>query len=172
MKKNMMMAVCLASCAVAFGQGKDDFMRQQAYAEMQRVTGQVDVLQSNLSELQTRVGRLEGGGDSKGIRQEIDALKAAVADIRRQLQVQRGEIVKDLTGRISQMQKQQAAMAPKPVEKKEKVVLGPHKEYTVQPGDTLSMISEAFGVPIAKIKEMNSLKNDNLRVGQKLNLPK
>ena len=172
MKKNMMMAVCLASCAVAFGQGKDDFMRQQAYAEMQRVTGQVDVLQSNLSELQTRVGRLEGGGDSKGIRQEIDALKAAVADIRRQLQVQRGEIVKDLTGRISQMQKQQAAMAPKPVEKKEKVVLGPHKEYTVQPGDTLSMISEAFGVSIAKIKEMNNLKNDNLRVGQKLNLPK
>ena len=172
MKKNMMIAACLVSSAVAFGQAKDDFMRQQAYAEMQRVTGQVDVLQSNLSELQTRVGRLEGGGDSKGIRQEIDALKAAVADIRRQLQSQRGEIVKDLTGRISQMQKQQAAMAPKPVEKKEKVVLGPHKEYTVQPGDTLSMISEAFGVSVAKIKEMNNLKNDNLRVGQKLNLPK
>lgn len=172
MKRQMMMAACLASCAMAFGQAKDDFMRQQAYAEMQRVSGQVDVLQSNLGDLQTRVGRLEGGGDSKGIRQEIDALKAAVADIRRQLQAQRGEIVRDLTGRISQMQKQQAAMAPRPVEKKEKVVLGPHKEYTVQPGDTLSMISEAFGVSIAKIKEMNNLKNDNLRVGQKLNLPK
>ena len=171
-KRTMLTAVCLASCAVAFGQGKDEFMRQQAYAEMQRVSGQVDVLQSNLSELQSRVGRLEGGGDSKGIRQEIDALKAAVADIRRQLQAQRGEIVRDLTGRISQMQKQQAAAAPKPVEKKEKVVLGPHKEYTVQPGDTLSMISEAFGVTVAKIKEMNNLKNDNLRVGQKLNLPK
>lgn len=172
MKKNMVMAMCLASCAMAFGQGKDDFMRQQAYAEMQRVTGQVDVLQSNLSDLQTRVGRLEGGGDSKGLRQEIEALKAAVADIRRQLQSQRGEIVKDLTGRISQMQKQQAAVAPRPVEKKEKIVVGPHKEYTVQSGDTLSMISEAFGVPISKIKEMNNLKNDNLRIGQKLNLPK
>ena len=172
MKKNMVMAMCLASCAMAFGQGKDEFMRQQAYAEMQRVTGQVDVLQSNLSELQTRVGRLEGGGDSKNLRQEIDALKAAVADIRRQLQSQRGEIVRDLTGRISQMQKQQAAAAPRPVEKKERIVVGPHKEYTVQPGDTLSMISEAFGVSILKIKEMNNLKNDNLRVGQKLNLPK
>ena len=135
MKKNMVMAMCLASCAMAFGQGKDDFMRQQAYAEMQRVTGQVDVLQSNLSDLQTRVGRLEGGGDSKGLRQEIEALKAAVADIRRQLQSQRGEIVKDLTGRISQMQKQQAAAAPRPVEKKEKIVVGPHKEQVFSTGD-------------------------------------
>ena len=169
--KNMMMAVCLASGAVAFGQGKENFMQQQAYAEMQRVSGQVDVLQTNLNELQDRVGRLEGGGDSKGIRQEIDALKAAVADIRRQLQSQRGEIVRDLTGRISKMQ-QQVAPAPRPVEKKEKVVLGPHREYVVQAGDNLTIISEAFGVSVSKIKEMNNLKNDNLRVGQKLNLPK
>ena len=84
MKKNMVMAMCLTSCAMAFGQGKDDFMRQQAYAEMQRVSGQVDVLQSNLNELQSRVGRLEGGNGSQGLRQEIDALKAAVADIRKQ----------------------------------------------------------------------------------------
>ena len=28
------------------------------------------------------------------------------------------------------------------------------------------------GVPIRKIKEMNNLKNDNLRIGQKLDLPK
>ena len=168
--KNMMMAVCLACCATAFGQAKENFMQQQAYAEMQRVSGQVDVLQSNLNELQNRVGRLEGGDDSKGLRQEIDALKAAVADIRRQLQSQRGEIVRDLSGRISKMQQQVAPAAPKPVEKK--IVLGPHREYVVQAGDNLSMISEAFGVSVSKIKEMNNLKNDTLRVGQKLNLPK
>ena len=169
--KTMTMAVCLTACAAAFGEGKEDFMRQQAYAEMQRVSGQVDVLQSNLNELQSRVGRLEGGNGSQGLRQEIDALKAAVADIRKQLQAQRGEIVKDLTGRISKMQ-QQVAPAPRPVEKKEKVVLGPHREYVVQAGDNLTIISEAFGVSVSKIKEMNNLKNDNLRVGQKLNLPK
>ena len=169
--KTMTMAVCLTACAAAFGEGKEDFMRQQAYAEMQRVSGQVDVLQSNLNELQSRVGRLEGGNGSQGLRQEIDALKAAVADIRKQLQTQRGEIVKDLTGRISKMQ-QQVAPAPRPVEKKEKVVMGPHVEYTVQPGDTLSLISQAFNTSIGKIKEMNNLKSDNLRVGQKLNLPK
>ena len=79
-------------------------MQQQAYAEMQRVSGQVDVLQSNLGDLQRRVGALEGGGDSRGIRQELDALKAAVAELRRELQSQRGEIVKDLSRRIAKMQ--------------------------------------------------------------------
>ena len=156
-------------CVVAYGQGRESFMQQQAYAEMQRVSGQVDVLQSNLGDLQRRVGALEGGGDSRGIRQELDALKAAVAELRRELQSQRGEIVKDLSGRIAKMQT--AAPAPKPVETK-KVVIGPHQEYTVQSGDTLSLIAQAFNTTVGKIKEMNGLKGDNLRVGQKLNLPK
>ena len=156
-------------CVMAYGQGRESFMQQQAYAEMQRVSGQVDVLQSNLGDLQRRVGALEGGGDSKGIRQELDALKAAVAELRRELQSQRGEIVKDLSGRIAKMQA--AAPVPKPVETK-KVVIGPHQEYVVQSGDTLSLIAQAFNTSVGKIKEMNNLKGDNLRVGQKLNLPK
>ena len=159
----------LLGCTMAYGQGRESFMQQQAYAEMQRVSGQVDVLQSNLTDLQRRVGALEGGGDaSKGIRQELDALKASIAELRREMQGQRGEIVKDLSGRIAKMQT--AAPAPKPVEKK--VVIGPHQEYTVQSGDTLSLIAQAFGTSVGKIKEMNNLKGDNLRVGQKLNLPK
>ena len=157
-------------CAVAYGQGREGFMQQQAYAEMQRVSGQVDVLQSNLSDLQRRVGALEGGGDaSRGIRQELDALKASIAELRREMQGQRGEIVRDLSGRIAKMQT--AAPAPKPVETK-KVVIGPHQEYTVQSGDTLSLIAQAFNTSVGKIREMNGLKGDNLRVGQKLNLPK
>jgi len=166
--RNMVMVACLLSGAMAHGQARDNFMQQQAYAEMQRVSGQVDVLQSNLSDVQRRVGKLEGGGDARGIRQEIDALKAAIADLRREMQAMRGEIVKDLSGRISKMQT--AAPAPKPVEKK--VVIGPHKEYEVQSGDTLSLIAQAFNTTVPKIKEMNNLKSDNLRVGQKINVPK
>ena len=125
--------------------------------------------QSNLGDLQRRVGALEGGGDSRGIRQELDALKAAVAELRRELQSQRGEIVKDLSRRIAKMQT--SAPAPKPIETR-KVVIGPHQEYTVQSGDTLSLIAQAFNTSVSKIKEMNGLKSDNLRIGQKLNLPK
>jgi len=169
--KELMAVAGTVACLSAFGQGKDDFMRQQAYAEMQRVSGQVDVLQSNLGELQRRVGRLEGGGgDLQGLRQEIESLKAAVAALRRDMQNQRGEIVRDLSGRISKMQTPAPAPTPKVVEKK--VVIGPHVEYTVQTGDTLSLISQAFGAPVAKIREINNLKGDGLRVGQKLKLPK
>ncbi len=169
--KNIVAFGCLLGCAAAYGQGRESFMQQQAYAEMQRVSGQVDVLQNNLSDLQRRVGALEGGGDeSKGIRQELDALKASVAELRRMLQNQRGEIVRDLSGRIAKMQT--AAPAPAPTPTVKKVVIGPHQEYTVQAGDTLSLISQAFDTTVGKIKEMNNLKNDNLRVGQKLKLPK
>ena len=161
---------CLVGCAVAYGQGRENFMQQQAYAEMQRVSGQVDVLQTSLGDLQRRVGALEGGGDdSKGIRQEIDSLRTQISELRREMRGLRGEIVKDLSGRIAKMQ---TAVAPAPKPAPERVVIGPHQEYVVQSGDTLSLIAQAFGTTIAKIKEMNGLKNDNLRVGQKLNLPK
>ena len=96
-------------------------------------------------------------------------VKELIAELRRELQGQRGEIVKDLSGRIAKMQA--AAPAPRPVETK-KVVIGPHVEYTVQAGDTLSIIAQAFNTSVGKIKEMNGLKGDNLRIGQKLNLPK
>ena len=165
-KKLTLTMVCLAAAALARGEAKDNFLQQQAYAEMQRVTGQVDVLQNNLGDLQRRVGALEGGGDAKGLRQEIDALKAAVADIRRELQEQRTQIVNDLTKRISKIQ------APAPAPAPTKVVLGPHQEYTVQSGDTLSLIAQAFNTTVAKLKEMNGLKGDNLRIGQKLAVPK
>ena len=168
--RKIMVLGCLVGCAAAYGQGKESFMQQQAYAEMQRVSGQVDILQTNLGDLQRRVGALEGGGDdSKGVRQEIDSLRTQISELRREMQGLRGEIVKDLSGRIAKMQ---SAVAPAPRPAPEKIVIGPHQEYTVQSGDTLSLIAQAFGTSVGKIKEMNNLKGDNLRVGQKLKLPK
>lgn len=161
----MAMMTLFAVCAMA--QGKDAFARQQAYAEMQRVTGQIDVLQANFNDLQTRVGRLESGNNTRSLQAEIEALKASVAELRRELQSQRGEIVKDLTGKISKIQAAQAPVVPaKPVYK------GPTADYTVQSGDTLSLISQAFGTTVKQIKEMNGLKGDTLRVGQTIVVPK
>ena len=45
-------------------------------------------------------------------------------------------------------------------------------EYTVQQGDTLSLIAKAFGSTVQKIKELNGMKGDALRIGQKINVPK
>ena len=166
-------AVFAVVATSAFAQGREDFMRQQAYAEMQRVSGQVDVIQSNLSDLQQRVGKLEGGGDTRGIRQEIDALKAAVAELRREMQSQRGEIVRDLSGRIKQIQAAATPPPPPPPPPQAKPAYsGPCKEYFVEKGDTLSVIAEAFNTKVSVLRSMNNLKSDNLRIGQKILVPK
>jgi len=173
MTAKSMALVAAALCGgVALAQSKDAFMRQQAFAEMQRVTGQMDVLQSNFNDLQSRVGRLEGGGDTRGLRHEIDALKAQIADLRREMQNQRDSIVRDLTARISKMQQLTAAQerkAPPP----KPAYTGPCQEYVVKNGDSLYVIALAFNTSVEKVCSMNNLKKGaNLRVGQKLLVPK
>ena len=168
--KTAIMATAGIVAATAFSQGKDTFVQQQAYAEMQRVSGQVDVLQNNFDDLHRRVSNIERGNGTQDLKREIEALKASVAELRRQLQSQREEIVRDLTGRIKSIQVAQPPPPPPPATKK-KVVVGPHREYEVKPGDTLSLIAEAFGTTVPKIKEMNGLKSDMLRVGQKIMVP-
>ena len=148
--------------------GREAFLQQQAFGEMQRVAGQVDTLQNNFDNLSCRVSHLEtkGSGD-QSLRAEIEALKVAVAELRREIANQRGEIVKDLSGRIAKMQPK-----PEPAPKPRTVVIsGPTSTYTVQSGDTLSLIAQAFKTSVPKIREMNGLKNDNLRIGQKLVVP-
>ena len=169
MKKTIVAIAALPFAVLAQSHGREAFMQQQAYAEMQRVSQQIDVLQNNFEELHRRVVRLEGGGDTRGLRAEIESLRATVAELKRQVAGMRGEIVSDLSTRIAKIQKESAPPPPPPPKK---VVIGPHQEYEVQAGDTLSLISQAFGCSVKKIREMNNLKNDNLRIGQKLMLPK
>jgi LysM repeat protein len=61
------------------------------------------------------------------------------------------------------------------VEKKEvKPLPPPEPEYTVyivQRGDYLAKISKKYNVTINSIKRLNNLKDDNIRIGQKLKLP-
>jgi len=168
MKRFAFISILLPLVSVAQQNGRDAFIQQQAYAEMQRVSVQVSTLQSGLDNLSSRVSRLEnkGGGD-QSLRAEIDALKAAVAELKRELANQRGEIVRDLSGRLAKIQTK-----PEPPAKPATVVIsGPTSTYTVQSGDTLSLVAKAFNTSVSKIREMNGLKNDNLRIGQKLVVP-
>jgi len=49
---------------------------------------------------------------------------------------------------------------------------GEFYEYTVEQGATLIAIAKAYKVSVADIKKANRLKSDNIRVGQKLLIPK
>lgn len=43
--------------------------------------------------------------------------------------------------------------------------------YVVQKGDSLSLIAKAVGITVSKLKQMNNLSGDNIRIGQKLRVP-
>lgn len=160
------------AAATVFAQsagGRDAFLRQQAVSELQRVTSQIDLLQNNYDDLARRVSALErGNGESAKLQAEIDSLRSQVAELKKQLASQRGEIVKEISGKIAQMPINQPAPKAAPAASE-----GPYLEYTVQSGDSLYLIAKAFGTTVPKIRAKNpSLKGDQLKVGQKLKIPK
>ena len=157
------LAAGTASAQAPAGASRDAFLKQQAVAEMQRVSAQVDVLATNQEELSDRIRKTEA------MKNEI-ALKGAVAELRREMHGQRDDIVRDLSKKIATIQPpapkggSSTPQKPRPT--------GPCYEYTVQSGDTLSLIAKAFGTTVQKIKDMNGMKSDALKIGQKLNVPK
>ncbi len=68
-----------------------------------------------------------------------------------------------------------ATVVPAPAKKSSATAFTPYtgatKEYVVKSGDTLGAIAYGNGINIRQLKELNGLKNDNLRVGQKLKVP-
>ena len=51
-----------------------------------------------------------------------------------------------------------------------KIAQGP-REHTVRPGETLAMIAVRYQVSVASLRSTNSLKTDELKVGQNLDIP-
>ena len=165
------------------------YQERQALAEVPRLIQQFDQLAANQDEIVQRLLKVESGSGSEAtLRAEIEALRAEVAElkasIRREQDAMRREIVADLAKRISTLQPppppppapsrpvasaRQAASAaqpPAPVE------IGPHYEYVVEQGQTLSLIAKGFDTTVQKILAANpGLKPNALRVGQKLIIP-
>lgn len=168
MKKMLVLGLCAGMFVSLFAQANDAFLKQQAYAEMQRVAGQVDILEQNHNDLSERVGKVEAmKREIEDLKSNVAALQSQLADLKSLLARQRGEIITELSGVIKKAEASRPAPAPVPVSS----YTGKTEIYTVQGGDTLSLISEAFGTKISVLKELNNLKNDNIRVGQKLRVP-
>jgi N-acetylmuramoyl-L-alanine amidase len=52
-----------------------------------------------------------------------------------------------------------------------KPVAGVLKDYTVEEGDDIFSIAMMWGVSVSRIREVNGLKDDELKVGQKIKIP-
>ena len=181
MKSALVIAAALASVAALADPegGREAFLKRQAFAEMQRVTGQIDVLQQSHDELAERVARIEGGkGEIGAVKAEVASLRAEIDGLRGEMKRMRREIVDEMTKSVIEIvNKNNAKIAasvrqqPPAQPRVPSAPAGPCKEITVQPGDTLSLIAQAFKTSVPRIKELNGLKSDNIRVGQKLVVP-
>jgi LysM repeat protein len=164
-------AVLAAVSAEANSSAKENFLRQQAYAEMQRVSGEVDVLRQNIVELEGKINSsTRVNGEIESLKMEIAALKDIIAQMRREMVSQRSEIVDDLSRKIKKISAAQTESSSRSSSKPQ-IYKGPASEYVVVSGDNLSVISRATGVKVSVIKKVNNLKSDNLKVGQVLIIP-
>ncbi len=153
--------------ATAQSNSRDQFVKQQAYNEMMRVVRQMEVLETNLSSLSDRVSKLEKGGETSDLKAEVEALRIELNRLKGEMGSQRKEIVSDIVKKINTTQSRNTLSSSG----KSHSNISNCEQYEVQKGDTLSLISQAFGTTVRKLKELNGLKSDNLRVGQKLLVP-
>ena len=134
------------------------YQERQALAEVPRLVQQFDQLAANQDEIVQRLLKVESGsGTEAALRAEIEALRAEVAElkasIRREQDAMRREIVADLAKRISTLtppppppapvQPRPVATArPAPATPPPPAEIGPHYEYVVEKGQTLSLIAD------------------------------
>lgn len=186
--------VAFGAAAQDTGSARAAYQERQTLAEVPRLIQQFDQLAANQDEIVQRLLKVESGsGAEAALRAEIESLRAEVAElkasIRREQDAMRREIVADLAKRISTLQPPApppaapapvstrppagprpapavAAQPPPPAE------IGPHYEYVVESGQTLSLIAKGFDTTVQKILAANpGLKPNALRVGQKLIIP-
>ena len=173
MKAKLTLFILAASAVCSADTAREAFLKQQAYAEMQRVSGEIDVLRQNFSDLESRVRSANSAkGQIDDLRKEIDAVKYALQRLRDEMANMRSEIVADLSKKIVQVQSQTArTSSPRQAPAATVQYKGETREYEVVSGDTLSVIARALNTNVALIKKLNNLKSDNLRVGQTLIVP-
>jgi LysM repeat protein len=97
------------------------------------------------------------GGASSG---DLKALEDRIAAVDAARQADKKAIIDQLAKELSSSSKP----AGKPT--------ADSKDHTVAKGETLSAIAKLYGVTITDLKKANNLTGDDLKVGQKLTIPK
>lgn len=92
---------------------------------------------------------------------EFDALRSRVSSAERRIDLLEREIRTLRSGKTSER-----SIAPKKAAPTAK-----SGEYIVVKGDVLSRIASRHNTSVASLKKINSLRNDNISIGQKLNVP-
>ena len=147
--------------------------QQQALREVefavQRLAARFDAIEQRQDALSARLAALERGDgrSSLATKDEVAALRTDLAALKATQSRMRGEIVDDLSGRISAITERQAR-----AQSAERQARGSGYSHVVESGQTLSAIAEAYGVSVRAIMKANKIADPTkLQVGQKLFIP-
>ena len=123
---------------------------QFRYQQLQKT---LEKIQADLTQLRQAVAT--AGGTSPAELKMLEDRIAAV-DAARQ---------KDRQAIIDQLAKELSGAGKSPV-------TGDGKEHIVAKGETLSSIAKTYGITVADLKKANNLTGTDIKIGQKLTLPK
>lgn len=150
---------------------------RDAMAYVEELAGQVNVklnqVQDENAMLETKIMDLEQ--QVRSMAEINQRLVRQVAELEKRLAASESTYDGQFRKILSQMDKIDSRPIPPPPAlprgSGQNALPGEYEIYEVQAGATLSVISQAYGVPVRDIKRANNLKNDNIYVGQKLKIP-
>lgn len=144
----------------------------QTRADRAAMTEDQFIAQENLQRMAGRLETLEM--ENGRISRDLEALKSQLASrcasIERKSEDDKREMVTRLSGELDKLIKQTSAPAPAPAAKPAAGSRG--IEHVIKPGETLYIISKAYGVSAKTIIDVNKIQDPtHLSVGQKLFIP-
>lgn len=136
-------------------------------ADVEALQFNQDKIQKQLADLQTQVLNLRQTGTGASA-SDLQALEAKIKAVDAAREKDRQVILDQLAKELANLSTSRAGTVPSTP----KVAGTDAKEHVVQKGETLTAIAKEYGVTVADLKKANSLTGDDIRVGQKLTIPK
>ena len=141
--------------------------------QVQTLAARFDAIEQRQTSLAARLAALERGSGTSGLatKDELAALRSDLEAVRATQGRLRGEIVDDLSTRIAAIaEREQKARAT--AERERQAAQRSGYSHTVEAGQTLSAIAQAYKVSVKAIMRANTITDPTkLRVGQTLFIP-
>jgi LysM repeat protein len=165
----LIMTIPLSGCVTTEGNSKAartradiDNLKSDVYTINERlnmISQKQEIIDQEIAKLRSAMNQ-----DSDLLQKTIKQLDVMQKNSDARIKKLQEDIINDLSGKISTIIKTQVSPQSSYGER--------GREHVVQPGETLSAISQAYGVNINIIIKANNLKNpDSLSVGKKLFIP-
>jgi LysM repeat protein len=154
--------------------------QRRLYGMIQETQKTLVAVNARLDRIEQRLGGLSGEGADPAAREQIAALRQALAAETQARKEAVDRVVTLVTGEIERLVAKINRSAPSANTSSDSDGDGAASqewsgavqgEYTVVSGDTLSTIAQAFGITTKKLMRANNLNDDIIRVGQKLIIP-